>query len=247
MRKLLTSALVAGLVLFGAAASQAGTLVSASLFSSFSVSTGGTGLTASGSSTDSLNASVTLSVAPQVTSGSQPGTPTVLSSTFWNGGTQVVNVVGGAASVNQGIAGGVHVDIGGLPHTFAHLFTIPLTVGASANIVTTVNNVLAGQITVTVSALGWQTGAFSALSTSSGAVVGTFATAGANNLTANGGGTLVLIAPSVVKVTVAGAPSTTASASVLVLTFAPSVPEPGTLALLGAGMLGLLAVGRRRA
>ena len=60
MHKLLTSTLVAGLVLFGAASSQAGTLTSATLFSSFTVSTGGTGLTASGSAADSNSASVVL-------------------------------------------------------------------------------------------------------------------------------------------------------------------------------------------
>ena len=251
MRKLLITALTAGLVLFGAASSQAGTLTSATFDGAFLVTTSGGSLTASGTSTGSSSANVQLTVATQFGSMSQPGPPAVLFATTL-GGTQALNFSGGAATINQGIAGGVHVDIGGLPHGYGHLFTIPLSAGASANgasaITTTASNVLAGQITLTVSFFGWQTGPFTYQSTSSNNVTGTFSAAGSNGLTANGGGTLVLIAPSVVIQTVGGAKSSSASATTLTLNFqGTATPEPGTLALLGAGVVGLLAVGRRRA
>ena len=42
------------------------------------------------------------------------------------------------------------------------------------------------------------------------------------------------------------ATSDTAAPSFLRLMYAPSVPEPGTLALLGAGVVGLALIGRRK-
>jgi hypothetical protein len=40
--------------------------------------------------------------------------------------------------------------------------------------------------------------------------------------------------------------STTSAPSFLTLVYAPSVPEPGTLMLLGAGVAGLAVIGRRK-
>ena len=63
---------------------------------------------------------------------------------------------------------------------------------------------------------------------------------GANGLAGDGSGTLVLVAPVKVITNVAG---TLAAFGVLTLTY---VPEPGTLLLLGMGVAGLAAIGRRR-
>ena len=63
---------------------------------------------------------------------------------------------------------------------------------------------------------------------------------GNNGLTANGAGTLVLVTPVKIITNIAG---TLAAFGVLTLTY---VPEPGTLLLLGSGVAGLAALGRRR-
>ena len=71
--------------------------------------------------------------------------------------------------------------------------------------------------------------------------IGTF------NLTAMGGGTVTLVAPSKISIDGPLAQRRTASFTSLKLTYAPdSVPEPATLLLLGAGALGLAIVGTRK-
>ena len=69
---------------------------------------------------------------------------------------------------------------------------------------------------------------------------------GSFNLTANGGGTVTLVAPSKISIDGMLAQRRTASFTTLKLTYAPTVPEPATLLLLGAGMLGLAIVGNRK-
>jgi hypothetical protein len=66
---------------------------------------------------------------------------------------------------------------------------------------------------------------------------------GSFNLTANGGGMVTLVSPSVVDIDGALARRRTAAFTSLVLNF---VPEPGTLLLLGAGALGLVLMGSRK-
>ena len=63
---------------------------------------------------------------------------------------------------------------------------------------------------------------------------------GSNGLSPAGFGTLVLVAPVKVITNIAG---TLAAFGILTLTY---VPEPGTLLLLGMGVAGLAAIGRRR-
>ena len=63
---------------------------------------------------------------------------------------------------------------------------------------------------------------------------------GANGLDRGGAGSLVLVTPVKVITNVAG---TLAAFGILSLTY---VPEPGTLLLLGLGVAGLAAIGRRR-
>jgi hypothetical protein len=70
---------------------------------------------------------------------------------------------------------------------------------------------------------------------------------GSFNLTANGGGTVTLVAPSKISIDGMLAQRRTASFTTLKLTYAPDVvPEPATLLLLGAGALGLAIVGTRK-
>jgi hypothetical protein len=69
---------------------------------------------------------------------------------------------------------------------------------------------------------------------------------GSFNLTAMGGGTVTLVAPSKISIDGSLAQRRTASFTTLKLTYAPTVPEPATLLLLGAGALGLALVGSRK-
>jgi hypothetical protein len=75
-----------------------------------------------------------------------------------------------------------------------------------------------------------------ALNTAPHTLVGT----GVDNRTAGGAGTLVLVSPTNVSLGVLGS---LAAIATLTITY---VPEPGTLLLLGAGVAGLAAIGRKR-
>jgi hypothetical protein len=66
---------------------------------------------------------------------------------------------------------------------------------------------------------------------------------GVDNRDGLGNGTLVLVSPTNVNLGVLGS---LASLATLTLTYSGIIPEPGTLLLLGAGVAGLAAIGRKR-
>jgi len=274
MRSKILNLIVAASFLLFAGASQAGTLTSATWNGSFqgtpfTITTAGGGLTASGTSVG-MTANVQITVAPRLSSSlNTAGTaPVFISQTL--GGSQAIAITAGGPSANQGIAGLVNVFIGNNSNG-TQLFSVPLTVGFPVANPFFVNQtaVVPGlniPVSVTASAFPWTTGVVSISGlTNSSAAIPNFVLAGANSLTAGGGGSITLVAPAITTVCagaifqspqrpcVGGAPaggtqkSHTASATTLTLNFVgAAVPEPGTLLLLGAGLMGLAAVGRRK-
>ena len=274
MRSKILNLIIAGSFLLFAGASQAGNLTSATWAGSFqgtpfTITTGGGGLTASGTS-GPTTANVQLTVAPRLSTSLQTAgaAPVFISQTL--GGSQAIAITAGGPAANHGIGGLVNVFIG-QNSTGTQLFSVPLTVGFPVVNPFFFNNtaVVPGlniPVTVTASASPWTTGAISISGlTSSSAPLANFTAAGGNNLTAGGGGSITLVSPAITGVCagaifqsplrpcVGGAPaggqqkSHTASATTLTLNFVGTpVPEPGTLLLLGAGLMGLAAVGRRK-
>jgi hypothetical protein len=142
------------------------------------------------------------------------------------------NSVGGNMSVN----GTANVyGIGGFPSGGAPLLAVPLNIGAP-NTVTKIG----GGVAITAVGAGWTAGQVVITGTGD-AGTGMATQTGANGLTPGGVGTLVLVSPTKIFTNIAG---TLAAFGVLSLTY---VPEPGTLLLLGLGVAGLAAIGRRRA
>lgn len=126
--------------------------------------------------------------------------------------------------------------IGGFPTGGAPLLSVPLKIGTPNTV-----GKAEGGVAITVIGAGWTAGTASVTGVTIPSVgTGTATAMGANGLTPGGQGTLVLVTP--VKI-ITGVAGSLAAFGVLSLTY---VPEPGTALLLGLGVAGLGAVGRRR-
>jgi hypothetical protein len=145
----------------------------------------------------------------------------------------VPGTVGGAAL----FTGMATVFVGG-----GALAVIPLAIGApGVNFVTVTKK---GACTFCLTAIGasWTagTGAITNVATSLGGPLQNITVMGNNALSPGGNGVLTLVSPSKVITNLTGP---IPLVSVLTLNY---VPEPGTLLLLGAGVAGLAALGRKR-
>jgi hypothetical protein len=144
------------------------------------------------------------------------------------------NFLGTPLTGNMSIQGVANVyGIGGFPGGGKPLLAVPLNVGTPNTVTQS-----AGGVNITAIAAGWTSGTASV--TGLGGTNNTATAMGSNGLTILGGGTLVLVTPIKIITNIAG---TLAAFGVLTLTY---VPEPGTLLLLGMGVAGLAALGRRR-
>ena len=128
------------------------------------------------------------------------------------------------------------------------LVKVPLSVG-KAGTFTGSFDVLVDVHYITVDFYAWTPGSkqFTKLTSKYAPLMTPTITAkGSFNLTGMGGGTVTLVSPS--KITIVGslAGRKTASFTSLKLTYAATAPEPSTLLLLGAGVVGLALVGSRK-
>jgi len=260
MRKLKMLAL--GAVLVGASAANAGQLLSATYSQTlqgvpltFSSTTATGTLTAGGQfSLDAGSWFATAFCIGQPGNAAciaNPGGPfaapvTRLVVTFSNNGPLTGTTMQGTIAPTSGIMGLVRVmaKIGKAP-----AFTLlPIVVNAGAGGTVTIPDPATSPtptLLVQLKGDNWHIGQVTqvGLTDMFGAIADVMAT-GAVSVT--GGGNTVVNLVSLGRVKIRGlANSDTSSPTFLKLTYAPSVPEPGTLALLGAGVAGLVLIGRR--
>jgi len=159
-----------------------------------------------------------------------------------NAGQTFTGTAPGNVGGNLAIEGVANVyGIGGFPGGGAPLLPVPLKVGTPSTV-----SKSPGGVTITAISAGWTAGTAVVVgvttTTPSNATnpSGSVTLMGANALTPGGNGSLVLVAPIKLITHVAG---NLAAFGVLSLTY---VPEPGTALLLGLGVAGLAALGRRR-
>jgi len=174
-------------------------------------------------------------------------------------GGQVVNGMASSAGATQGVAGGVTVRVAALNkaatklvsnHSKLSMYTtlvkVPLAVG-KAGTFTDYFYVLTNLHYITVDFYAWtpHTLAFTGLTTKKAALPNVTAK-GSFALTPMDGGVVTLVSPSKISIDGILAQRRTASFTTLKLTYAPTAPEPSTLLLLGAGVVGLALVGSRK-
>jgi hypothetical protein len=169
------------------------------------------------------------------------------------GGPQLITATPSMATGTPGIPGTVivmtamHVAMGANQSMFNvginTLVAVPLSAG-KAGVATGTFTVVGALHRITVDFYAWtpHTLTFTGLTTK-GANLPAVIAAGSFNLTAMGGGTVLLVSPSKISIDGSLAQRRTASFTALFLQF---VPEPGTLLLLGAGALGLVVIGSRK-
>jgi hypothetical protein len=172
--------------------------------------------------------------------------------TFGPGG-QVISGTAAAAAATMGIAGNVtvkvaaHVGKGANASQLAVGATTLVLVPLSAGKAGTFNGffyVLGSAHYITVDFYAWTPNTLTFMGlTTKGAALPDVTAAGSFGLTAGGGGTVTLVAPSKISIDGPLAQRRTASFTTLKLSYAP---EPSTLLLLGAGVMGLALVGSRK-
>jgi hypothetical protein len=247
---------VFGALLVGSASAQAGTLTNATWFQvtqgvPMTRTFGQLGASGTGSTATSIGL-VSLSYPFFSTTAFAPGSLLDLAQQITQGGPQFISATNSMASGSPGIPGtvivmsAIHVGMGANQSMFMvganTLVQVPLSVGKAGLFSGTF--VVTGVLhNVTVDFYAWtpHTLQFTGL-TSKGNALPNVTAAGTFNLTASGGGTVVLVSPSKISIDGALAQRRTASFTKLVLYF---VPEPGSLLLLGAAGLALV-VGMRR-
>jgi hypothetical protein len=176
-----------------------------------------------------------------------------LKTQFALSGAQSITGVNSSAAANAGVPGQVtvmvaaHAGMGANVSLFTAAMTtlvkVPLSVGKAGTFTGTFT-VLGSTHNITVDFYAWtpQTQTFAGLTTKFAALP-TVVAMGSFNLTAGGGGTVSLVSPSKISIDGPLAQRRTASFTTLKLTYAP---EPSTLLLLGAGVVGLALVGNRK-
>jgi hypothetical protein len=240
MRKVLTLLAVAAGLLFGGAPAQAGPLVYAQL--TLAIGTLPPGVFSASGLLGGSASGTGGGAAWSVGAGAVPGgtvTATIPSSAA-PPITQIQIIVNGNPASGAFVASNTAaMAVTGIANVKAFggltLLGIPLTVGQ----VTTIQPPVVSGIGVTGYANTWTTKTTTVYAT---AISANVTQMGFNGLV-NGGGTVVLVSALNIMTNVAGQ---LPAFAVLVLNYLPDVPEPGTLLLLGSGIAGLVALGRRK-